>query len=69
MCDILTVTSLLNSACMTPDFHLIDPRLLKLGVSGEDGITLANKVPNTPDDQPSLSNNDEDTGLYNKTMA
>lgn len=63
------MTLLLSSACTTPDLDLINPRLLEPGVSGEDGVTLANKVPNTPDDPPSPSNQDEDAGQDDKTMA
>ncbi|OJJ52276.1 hypothetical protein ASPSYDRAFT_52178 [Aspergillus sydowii CBS 593.65] len=67
--DISTVTSPLSSARTTPDLYLIDPRLLEPGASGEDGTTLANNVPNTPDDRPSLSDDDEDTGPHDKTVA
>ncbi|KAL2802046.1 hypothetical protein BJX63DRAFT_426347 [Aspergillus granulosus] len=66
---ISTVTSSLSSACTTLDLDLIDPRLLEPGVSGEDDITLANKVPNTPDERPSPSNHDEDTGQDDKTVV
>lgn len=69
MGGISTVTSPLSSARTTPDLDLIDPRLLEPGVSGEGGITLANKVPNTPDDRPSPSNDDEDTRHDDKTVA
>ncbi|KAL2859885.1 uncharacterized protein BJX67DRAFT_368629 [Aspergillus lucknowensis] len=69
MGDTPIVTSPLSSARTTPDFNLIHPRLLEPGVSGEDGITLANKVPNTPDDRTPLSGGDEETGLHGKTMA
>ncbi|KAK1141018.1 hypothetical protein N8T08_009675 [Aspergillus melleus] len=58
--DISTVASTLSSARTTPDLDLIDPRLLEPGVSGEGGITLANEVPDPPDDLPSSSNSDED---------
>ncbi|KAL3473906.1 hypothetical protein BJX99DRAFT_248609 [Aspergillus californicus] len=66
---ISTVTPSLISACTTPDLELIDPRLLEPGVSGEGGITLANKVPNSPDELPSPSNHDEDTTQVDKTMV
>ncbi|KAL6228889.1 hypothetical protein BDW75DRAFT_235598 [Aspergillus navahoensis] len=69
MGDSSTVTTPLSSARTTPDLDLIDPRLLEPGVSGEDGVTLANKVPSTPDDRPSPSNDDEDTGQDDKTVA
>lgn len=55
-----TLTSPLSSACTTPGLNLIDPRLLEPGVPGEDGMTLANKVSNTPDDRPSPWNDHED---------
>jgi hypothetical protein len=69
MGDISTVTSPLSCACMTPDLDLIDPRPLEPGFSGEDGITLANTVPNTPAHRPSSSNDGEDTRQGVKTVA
>ena len=69
MGDISPVTFPLSSARTTPDLYLIDPKLFEPGVSGEDGITMANNVPNTPDDRPSLSNDDEDAGPHDKTVA
>jgi hypothetical protein len=69
MGGISTVTSSLSSPCTTLDLDLIDPRLLEPGVSGKDGITLANKVPNTPEKRPSPSNHDEDTGQDDKTVV
>jgi hypothetical protein len=66
---ISTVTPSLISACTTPDLELIDPRLLEPGVLGEGGITLANKVPNSPDKRPSPSNHNEDTAQVNKTVV
>jgi hypothetical protein len=69
MGDISTVTSPLSCACMTPDLDLIDPRPLEPGFSGEDGITLANTVPNTPAHRPSSSNDGEDTRQGVKTIA
>ena len=69
MGDISTVTSPLSSARTTPDLELIDPRLLEPGVLGEGGITLANEVPNNPDDRPSPSNDDEDARDDDKTVV
>ena len=69
MGDISTVTSLLSSARTTPDLELIDPRLLEPGVLGKGGTTLANKVPNTPDDRPCPSNDDEDARDNDKTVV
>ncbi|KAL5332292.1 hypothetical protein BJX70DRAFT_393091 [Aspergillus crustosus] len=68
MGDIPTVTLLLSSARMTPGLDLIDPRLLKLGVLGDNGITLVNKVPKTPGERPSPLNHDEGTG-HDKTVV
>ncbi|KAL5363082.1 hypothetical protein BJX96DRAFT_177760 [Aspergillus floccosus] len=68
MCDISTVTSPLSSARTTPDLNLIDPRLLELVVSGEGGVTLANKVPSPPDYRLFPPNNNEDTRQDEKTV-
>ncbi|KAF9890711.1 hypothetical protein FE257_005577 [Aspergillus nanangensis] len=69
MGDISTETSPLSSARTTPDLDLIDSRLLEPAVSGEDGVTLANKVPGITHDRPSPSNDDEDTGHDDKTVT
>ncbi|PWY68065.1 hypothetical protein BO94DRAFT_551083 [Aspergillus sclerotioniger CBS 115572] len=54
--DILTVVSTLSSARTIPDLDLINPRLLEPGISGAGGITLANEVPDPPDDLSSSLN-------------
>ncbi|RJE20803.1 hypothetical protein PHISCL_06872, partial [Aspergillus sclerotialis] len=69
MGDISTLTSPLSSTRTTPNLKLIDPRLLKPGVLGEGGITLANKVSNTPNNRPSPSNDDEDARDDDKTVV
>ena len=63
------MTSPLSSVRTTPNLKLIDPRLLELGVLGEGGITLANKVPNNPNNRPSPSNDNEDARDDDKTVV
>ena len=63
------MTSPLSSTRTTPNLELIDPRLLELGVLGEGGITLANKVPNNPNNRPSSLNDNEDTRDNDKTVV
>ncbi|KAL5360971.1 hypothetical protein BJX96DRAFT_184893 [Aspergillus floccosus] len=67
--DISTVTPPLSSARTTPDLNLIDPRLLRPGISGENDITSANMVNDTSVQQPSPSSDDEDTGQDDRTVA
>lgn len=69
MSDISTVTPPLSSAHTTPDLDLIDPRILRPGVSGENDITLANTVPDAPHQRPSRSSDDEDIEQDDKTVA